>query len=139
MRNLAQFAVLALIIIGLMLFFRGGSVPRPAIFATEPLETVLAQSAADGKPVLVKFTASWCPPCKVMDREVFGRPAIAEQLSQRARVVAVDIDDRKDLAQQYKIQSIPTMVLFIGGEAKARAEGGMAGDELLAWMDRSAK
>jgi len=141
MRNLAQFAVLALIIIGLMLFFRGGggSVPHPAIFATEPLETVLAQSAADGKPVLVKFTASWCPPCKVMDREVFGRPSIAEQLSQRARVVAVDIDDRKDLAQQYKIQSIPTMVLFIGGEAKARAEGGMAGDELLAWMDRAAK
>ena len=141
MRNLAQFVVLAFIVIGLMLFFRGGggAVARPAIFANEPLDTVLAQSAQDGRPVLVKFTASWCPPCKVMDREVFGRAAIAEELSKRARVVAVDIDEHKDLAQRYNVQAVPTMVLIIGGEVKARAESGMDGEELLAWMDRAGK
>ncbi len=63
-------------------------------------------------PVLVDFFADWCPPCKVL-------APILESLSQdytgRTKFVKVDVDESKDLAGRYKIEALPTVVLFSGG------------------------
>jgi thioredoxin 1/putative thioredoxin len=60
-------------------------------------------------PVLIEFTADWCQPCKQIAPEV---EAFAREVAGKAKVVKVDIDRAPMLAQQLRIQSVPTFVLF---------------------------
>ncbi len=71
-------------------------------------------------PVLVEFGAEWCVPCKRME------PALVE-LSKvwgaRVRLGKVDVDENPGLTMQFGVMSVPTMILFKGGEAVERASG----------------
>jgi thioredoxin 1 len=72
------------------------------------------------QPVIVDFWAEWCGPCHavapILDQIVQER---ADQL----RLVKVNIDEEPELARRFGIMSIPTMILFEGGEPKAAALG----------------
>ena len=72
-------------------------------FAAEVLE-------AD-RPVLVDFTAAWCPPCRVM------KPVLAELAAEREdlRVVQLDVDEHQRTAAAYGVLSMPTFMLFRNG------------------------
>ena len=67
-----------------------------------------------GKPVLVDFWAPWCTYCRRIS-DAYDR--IAEQYGERIHVVKVNIDENEALAEQEKIEIIPTLVLYRGGEA----------------------
>ncbi|MEZ5098896.1 MAG: thioredoxin [Thermoleophilia bacterium] len=71
-------------------------------------------------PVIVDFWAEWCRPCHqvapVLDR-------IVEERAGQLKLVKVNIDEEPDLARQFGVASIPTMILFDGGEPKAAAVG----------------
>ena len=75
---------------------------------------------ASEQPVIVDFWAEWCGPCRavapVLDQ-------IAEERSEELRVVKVNIDEQPALAQRYGVMSIPTMILFRGGEPAAATLG----------------
>ena len=84
---------------------------------TDTFESEVLQSE---KPVIVDFWAEWCGPCRAVS------PVLEEIASERAgdlRVVKVNIDEEPALAQRYGIMSIPTIVLFKGGEPAAAAIG----------------
>lgn len=70
-------------------------------------------------PVLVDFYATWCGPCKVLS------PILEEiaQENEMVKFVRVDVDKEDDIAMQYKIMSIPTLVLIQNGEEKDRIIG----------------
>lgn len=82
--------------------------------------------------VLVDFFATWCQPCKMMH-------PILEQLKaavgDKLRIIKVDVDKHNDIAAQYRIQSVPTLMLFRNGEVLYRNSGVMDKAELMALLD----
>lgn len=76
--------------------------------------------AASTTPVLVDFHASWCGPCKMLSPVI---EQIAEEKDGEAIVAKVDIDAARDIAQRYKITSVPTLIVFQNGEMVVGARG----------------
>lgn len=82
------------------------------------------------KPVLVDFWASWCGPCMAL------APTVDEVAEEQTAVTVgkVNVDDEPELARQYRIMSIPTLMLFKNGEPVRREVGGKSKAELLEMM-----
>jgi len=72
------------------------------------------------RPVLVDFWAQWCGPCRMLAPIV---ESLAKQYASNAQVVKLNVDDNPSAVQRYRIQAIPTLVLFQNGEEKDRMIG----------------
>ncbi len=88
------------------------------------------------QPVLVDFYADWCGPCKVIGPTV---EELAQDYDGRARVAKVDIDANPELAGQYGIRSIPTLMVFKDGEARDVVHGAVPKSHLAAVLDQYAE
>jgi thioredoxin 1 len=72
------------------------------------------------KPVLVDFYAEWCGPCKMMKPRMLD---VAERIGDQAKIIEVDIDTEKKLAERFHIQSVPTLIIFKDGKQRWRQSG----------------
>ncbi|THG77797.1 thioredoxin TrxC [Pseudomonas sp. A-1] len=82
-------------------------------------------------PLLLDVWADWCGPCKAF-APVFDQAA--RQLSGRVRLAKLDSEAEPQLAGQFGIRSIPSLILFKDGREVARQSGAMALPQLLAWL-----
>ncbi len=89
----------------------------PAALDLGGFDTALAQHAV---PLVVDFWAPWCGPCRAT-MPVFAQ--LAEELGDRAAFAKVNVDDNPALAGRYDVRSIPTILVFSGGQLVARAVG----------------
>ena len=81
------------------------------------------------KPTLVDFFATWCGPCRMQGPVLED---VKNKVGDAANVLKVDIDKNIELAQRYRVQSVPTLILFKSGEPVWRAVGFQQGDVLEA-------
>ena len=78
-------------------------------------------------PVLVDFTAVWCGPCKMLDPVV---KQLAQAWDGKVRVYKLDVDDNPDLAMNYQVMGVPTLMLFKNGQPVERVTGYQPKDRL---------
>lgn len=80
------------------------------------------------KPVLVDFFATWCGPCKVLSPTV---ETVGKELIGQIRVLKIDVDKNEALSAQYRIQAVPTLIVFKKGEILWRTSGVMDKNALI--------
>jgi len=118
---------------------RRGSCKAPLPPLSEPLDVdtqafdeVIGQARA---PVLVDFWADWRGPCKMSAPEV---ATLAREMAGKALVLKVDTERNPDLAQRFRIQSIPNFMVFRNGTETLQRAGVVPGAEMRRWIERTA-
>ena len=89
-------------------------------------ETFGSEVLKADKPVIVDFWAAWCGPCRML------APVLEELEKERPdlKICKIDVDDAPGLAMQYRVASIPTVMLFQNGQIAAKVVGYVSKDEL---------
>ena len=77
---------------------------------------------------VIKFSASWCHPCKMLSK-------IIEDVKTDVPISEIDIDDKPELAQEFGIRGVPTMIMFEENVEVKRKSGSMSKSELEAWLN----
>jgi protein disulfide-isomerase len=100
-------------------------------------DAALQTAAQSDKPVLMIFTADWCPPCKMMKRRVWPDGKVASLIEQRFVPVKVDLTDRKPnpLADRYQVQYIPTIVVTDATGSELARGSTMDADAMVAFLN----
>jgi thioredoxin 1 len=80
------------------------------------------------KPVLVDFHAEWCGPCKMLSPIL---KEIKDELGDDIKIVKIDVDQNQELAAQYQVRGVPTMILFKNGNQEWKKSGVLPKEEIL--------
>lgn len=83
-------------------------------------ETFQDEVLSAPKPVLVDFSAVWCGPCKMLEPIV---EELAQDWAEELKVVRLDVDNSPQIAVQYQVMGVPTLMLFVDGESRERLTG----------------
>ena len=85
------------------------------------------------QPVLVDFWAPWCGPCKMVAPEL---EAVGQEYEGKAVVIKVNVDEQQELASNYNVMGIPTLLLFKDGQEKNRIVGYRPRKDLMDAIDK---
>jgi thioredoxin 1 len=104
----------------------GDAMADLAYVSEDTFESEVLNSAL---PVVVDFTAPWCGPCKTLEPVV---KQLADEWAGKAKIVKLDVDQNSDLASQYGVMGVPTLMLFVHGKESQRLTGYQPKDRIIA-------
>jgi thioredoxin 2 len=99
----------------------------------EDFDTLIAHASV---PVVVDYWAPWCGPCRMVAPEL---KKVAERQKGRVLVVKVNTEELSDIAQRFRIQSIPTLAVFGGGKELARTAGARPANDIEAFIEQASR
>ena len=107
-------ALLALVTAGVVAFLAStmAQAEGAKLFDRSDLAQAKTEAKEAGKWVIVDFKASWCGPCKMMERTTWKDEKVIETVQSKAIPVLVDVDEQYELASRYGIEALPTIVVF---------------------------
>lgn len=112
-----------LILIGSILLTTQTAMAKDNTIVTLTNSNYLSKLLTSDKPVLVKFWASWCRPCRTMTPKFHQA---AGTFKGKVTFAQLNVDEQKQVAQRYQIRSLPTMILFKKGKVVARKVGSLS-------------
>ncbi|MBN2744082.1 thioredoxin [Breznakibacter xylanolyticus] len=74
----------------------------------------------DTRPVVVDFFATWCGPCKAQ-APILNE--LASEMGEQVRIIKIDVDQNPDLASRYRVQGVPTLMVFQSGQVRYQQSG----------------
>jgi thioredoxin 1 len=80
------------------------------------------------KPILVDFFATWCGPCKMLAPIL---KEVKDDLGDRISIIKIDVDKNQQVASQYQVRGVPTMILFQNGKQLWRQSGVLQKNDLV--------
>jgi thioredoxin 1 len=80
------------------------------------------------KPILVDFFATWCGPCQVLAPIL---KQVKDQLGDQIKIVKIDVDKNQNIATQWQVRGVPTMILFQNGQQLWRQSGVLSKENIL--------
>ncbi len=107
----------------------------PDMFSKSTFEAAQAQAKTEAKLFLVDATATWCGPCKKMDKTTWVDHKVVAWVKQNAIAAQIDVDAQKETASALKIEAMPTIIVFKDGKEYDRIVGYKSTDELLEWLN----
>jgi thioredoxin 1 len=90
-----------------------------------------AEVLGESLPVVVDFTAEWCPPCKAIAPSL---DQIADELAGKVKIVKLDVDADPAISTRYGVRSMPTLMVFRNGEPTAMQIGAQPKNRLADWI-----
>ena len=94
--------------------------------------TNFAEIVAGEKPVMIDFWATWCGPCRILSPTV---DEIADEYADRITVAKCNVDDADEIAMQFRIMSIPTLIFIKDGQVVDKRVGVVSKDEIVSIID----
>lgn len=106
----------------------------PNVIEPKTTEQARALLGAEGTPVLVDFSATWCGPCKAFSPVL---ESFAAEQAGKLNVVKLDVDQFSDIAGEVGIRSVPTLMVVRDGKVVAAQAGSLPKPMLQAFVDRA--
>lgn len=100
------------------------------------VQNVLKETSADDKPILLRFFAKWCGPCRVMDARVWPDAQVTQAINDSFTPVEIDIDTpgAADIARQYGVNAVPTIILLNRKGSEVARANFMSPEQLLVFL-----